>query len=71
MRDRNDERDLRITQVNSRYVVETFVGTLHVLNRKALVWNLKNVIKVTSEQGKAIMRDLDEVGLAVITKEVS
>ncbi len=71
MKDWTDAFDVRITQSNTRYVVETSAGRLHVLNRKALIWNLKNVFKVTPEQGKAIMRNLDEVGLAVLTKEAS
>lgn len=32
---------MKITQINNRYVVDLADGRLHILNRKALIWNLK------------------------------
>ena len=69
MNDWTDAFDIRITQSHSRYVVETRENRLYVLNRKALIWNLKNVFKVEPEQCKAIMSNLDKVGIVVLNKE--
>jgi hypothetical protein len=69
MNDWTDAFDIRITQSYNRYVVETRENRLYVLNRKALIWNLKNVFKVEPEQCKAIMSNLDKVGIAVLNKE--
>lgn len=55
---------MKITQINNRYVVEITEGRLHILNRKALIWNLKNVFGIKGEQGKSVMRSLDETGSA-------
>ena len=58
---------MKITQINNRYVVELESGRLHILNRKSLIWNLKNVFDIKGEQGKCIMRDLDLFGQVTIT----
>ena len=33
---------VKITRMNTYYVVETPDGRVHMLNERALVWNLKN-----------------------------
>lgn len=53
---------MKITQINNRYVVELENGRLHILNRKALIWNLKQVFGIKGEQGKDIMKSLDTNG---------
>ena len=50
---------MKITQTNNRYVIELGDNKIHVLNRKALIWNLKNTFGIQGEQGKQVMRDLD------------
>lgn len=55
---------MKITVYANRYVVETTEGRLQVLSRKALIWNLKHVFNIKGEQGKTIMRSLDETGEA-------
>lgn len=58
---------MRITQINKGYVVQTDDGeTLQMLNRKSLIWNLKNVFRIKGEAGKAIMKSLDTDGVAVV-----
>jgi len=39
---------MKITMVGNRFFVETDAGRLHILNQKALLWNLKHVFKVKS-----------------------
>lgn len=53
---------MKITQINNRYVVELENGRLHILNRKALIWNLKQVFGIKGEQGKSVMKSLDTNG---------
>lgn len=53
---------MKITQTNNRYVVELENGRLHILNRKALIWNLKHVFNIKGEQGKDVMKSLDATG---------
>jgi uncharacterized protein YxjI len=60
---------MKITQTNNRYVVELENGRLHILNRKALIWNLKHVFNIKGEQGKDVMKSLDATGYAEITLE--
>lgn len=55
---------MKITVYANRYVVETTEGRLQVLSRKALIWNLKHVFNIKGEQGKTIMKQLDETGEA-------
>lgn len=58
---------MKITQSHNRYVIELDNGRLHILNRKALIWNLKNVFGIQGQQGKDVMKQLDQNGSAVIT----
>lgn len=58
---------MKITQTNNRYVVELDNGRLHILNRKSLVHNLKHVFGIKGEQGKDVMKQLDQNGSVVIT----
>lgn len=53
---------MKITQTNDRYIVELENGRLHILNRKALIWNLKHVFNIKGEQGKSVMKSLDATG---------
>lgn len=53
---------MKITQTNNRYIVELENGRLHVLNRKALIWNLKHVFGIQGQQGKDVMKSLDATG---------
>ena len=53
---------MKITQTNDRYIVELENGRLHILNRKALIWNLKHVFNIKGEQGKDVMKSLDATG---------
>lgn len=53
---------MKITQSFNRYVVETNDGRMHILNRKALIWNLKHVFNIKGEQGKDVMKSLDATG---------
>lgn len=55
---------MKIAVYANRYVVETTEGRLQVLSRKALIWNLKHVFNIKGEQGKSIMKQLDETGEA-------
>jgi hypothetical protein len=57
---------MKITQINNRYMVVTKDGKFHILNRKSLIWNLKNVFNIKGEQGKQIMRSLDAMGTAEV-----
>lgn len=57
---------MKITQINNRYVVETTDGRMHILNRKALIWNLKHVFNIKGEQGKSVMKCLDADGQITI-----
>lgn len=49
---------MTITQVGSRYCVETKAGRLHVLNEKSLKWNLKHVFKMNAKQISAVFEVL-------------
>ena len=60
-----------ITQINNRYMVETPDGRAHVLNKKSLIWNLKNVFKVSSEDCKEIIRLLELDGKAELNLQTS
>lgn len=53
---------MKITQINNRYVVDLADGRIHILNRKALIWNLKHVFDIKGEQGKDVMKCLDSNG---------
>lgn len=53
---------LKITQINNRFLIETPDHKLHILNRKALIWNMKNVFNLKGEEGKTIMTILDKNG---------
>ena len=53
---------MKITQINNRYVVDLADGRIHILNRKSLIWNLKNVFGIKGEQGKDVMKCLDANG---------
>lgn len=57
---------MKITQTNNRYIVELENGRLHILNRKALIWNLKQVFGIKGEQGKSVMKCLDADGQITI-----
>ena len=57
---------MKITQINNRYVVDLADGRLHILNRKALIWNLKQVFDIKGEQGKDVMKCLDANGQVTI-----
>jgi len=61
--------NVKITESNKHYIVELPAGKMHVLTRKALIWNLKHVFKVAPEQGKRIMSELENSGYATLNKE--
>lgn len=58
---------MKITQSNNKYVITTAEGRLHILSRKALVWNLKNVFGIKGVAGKILMKQLDNTGYAEVT----
>lgn len=49
---------LKVTQYNTRYVVETPNGKLHVLNQKSFDWNMKHVFGLTPALIKELHRML-------------
>lgn len=53
---------MKITQTNTKYVIETSDGKIHILNRKSLIWTLKNTFNLKGEQGKSVMTKLDTDG---------
>lgn len=50
---------ITVTLVGSRYVLETPNGKIHILTRKALKWNLKNVFGLDGADVLSIVVSLD------------
>lgn len=57
---------LKITQINKRYVVDCADGRIHILNEKALKWNLKHVFGFTKAQIDKVYVNCALSGFAVI-----
>lgn len=49
------ENQIKITRVNNRFDVEMPNGRLHILNERALKWNLKHVFGLSGEDVLAIL----------------
>lgn len=58
---------MKITQVNNRFFVETAEGRLHVLNEKALRWNLKKVFGLSAPTVAEIVYKLSTNGTVTVT----
>lgn len=54
---------MKITQVNTRYVVETADGKVHVLNQHSLRWNLKHVFGKSMTEIAIILGELSVNGV--------
>lgn len=53
---------MKIRVYKRGYMIELDGNTLYVLNRKSLVWQLKNVFGIGKIVGPELMRQLDEHG---------
>lgn len=49
------ENQLRITRINDRFDVELPSGKLHILNERALKWNLKHIFGMSGEDVLSVL----------------
>jgi uncharacterized protein YxjI len=64
-------KTITITQINTVYHIQMHSGKIHCLNRKSLIWNLKNTFNLKGQDGRLIMKNLDENGRVEIYTEVA
>lgn len=50
-----ESTQIKVTQYNNKFVIETTEGKLHILNERALKWNLTHVFCVDPDLIMGIM----------------
>lgn len=62
---------LKVVQIGSRYSVETQDGKMHILNLRALKWNLKNVFGIHGRDLFILLNELEVHGDAQLVQEAA
>ncbi len=62
---------MTITRVYNRFYVETDGGRLHILNAKALAWNLKHVFGINTTTIRQVVARLETEPSVVLEKRAA